>query len=91
VLFGIIAHLLSSFLTALLFSPPSASLSLSCAQREMATTTRHRNVQAAAPLSRSEVRKHVLPDDAWVIHQRNVLDVSTENFKHPGGGVIYTM
>jgi len=59
--------------------------------RAMASTsTRQRKAQADT-FTRSEVRQHVLPDDAWVIHQNRVLNVSASKFKHPGGGVIFTM
>ena len=47
--------------------------------------------QTATPITRNAVRQHVLPDDAWVIHQNRVLDVSASSFKHPGGSVIFTM
>ena len=36
-----------------------------------------------------EVKKHVTPDDAWIVHQNKVYDVSGW-YDHPGGGVIFT-
>lgn len=36
-----------------------------------------------------EVKKHVTPDDAWVVHNNKVYDVSNWH-EHPGGGVIFT-
>jgi len=37
----------------------------------------------------SEVKKHITPEDAWVVYQNRVYDVSDWH-EHPGGGVIFT-
>jgi len=37
----------------------------------------------------SEVKKHITPDDAWVVHTNRVYNVSDWH-EHPGGGVIFT-
>jgi len=37
----------------------------------------------------AEVKKHVVPEDAWIVHQNKVYDVS-DWYEHPGGGVIFT-
>lgn len=37
----------------------------------------------------SEIAKHRTPDDAWVIHNNRVYDVS-DWYEHPGGAVIFT-
>lgn len=36
-----------------------------------------------------EVKKHHTPDDAWIVHQGKVYDVS-DWYEHPGGAVIFT-
>jgi len=36
-----------------------------------------------------EVKKHVSPEDAWVVYHNKVYDVSNWH-EHPGGGVIFT-
>jgi len=36
-----------------------------------------------------EVKKHITPDDAWIVHSNKVYDVSNWH-EHPGGGVIFT-
>jgi len=36
-----------------------------------------------------EVKKHVTPEDAWVVHSNKVYDVS-DWYEHPGGAVIFT-
>jgi len=36
-----------------------------------------------------EVKKHVTPDDAWIVYQNRVYDVS-DWYEHPGGAVIFT-
>lgn len=36
-----------------------------------------------------ELQKHRTPDDAWVVHQNKVYDVSNWH-EHPGGAVIFT-
>jgi len=35
------------------------------------------------------VKKHVTPDDAWIVYQNKVYDVSSW-MEHPGGAVIFT-
>jgi fatty acid desaturase/predicted heme/steroid binding protein len=37
----------------------------------------------------AEVKKHHTPQDAWVVHQNKVYDVS-DWYEHPGGAVIFT-
>jgi len=37
----------------------------------------------------AEVKKHVTPDDAWVVYQNRVYDVSNWH-DHPGGAVVFT-
>lgn len=37
----------------------------------------------------AEVKQHVTPDDAWLVHSNKVYDVSDWH-EHPGGGVIFT-
>jgi cytochrome b involved in lipid metabolism len=37
----------------------------------------------------AEVKKHITPEDAWVVYQNKVYDVSNWH-EHPGGGVIFT-
>jgi len=37
----------------------------------------------------SEVKKHTTDEDAWVVHNNKVYDVSSW-YEHPGGGVIFT-
>jgi fatty acid desaturase/predicted heme/steroid binding protein len=37
----------------------------------------------------TEVKKHTTPEDAWIVHQNKVYDVSNWH-EHPGGGVIFT-
>jgi cytochrome b involved in lipid metabolism len=36
-----------------------------------------------------EVKKHITPDDAWIVHNNKVYDVSNWH-EHPGGAVIFT-
>jgi len=36
-----------------------------------------------------EVKEHHTPDDAWIVHQNKVYDVS-DWYEHPGGAVIFT-
>jgi len=36
-----------------------------------------------------EVKKHIAPEDAWIVHSNRVYDVSNWH-EHPGGGVIFT-
>lgn len=36
-----------------------------------------------------EVKKHHTPQDAWIVHQNKVYDVS-DWYEHPGGAVIFT-
>jgi len=36
-----------------------------------------------------EVKKHITPEDAWIVHKNKVYDVSNWS-DHPGGAVIYT-
>jgi cytochrome b involved in lipid metabolism/fatty acid desaturase len=37
----------------------------------------------------SEVKKHTSPEDAWIVYNNKVYDVSNWH-EHPGGGVIFT-
>jgi cytochrome b involved in lipid metabolism len=37
----------------------------------------------------AEVKKHVTPEDAWIVYQNRVYDVS-DWYEHPGGAVIFT-
>ena len=37
----------------------------------------------------AEVKKHIVPEDAWLVHQNKVYDVSNWH-EHPGGAVIFT-
>jgi len=37
----------------------------------------------------AEVKKHITPEDAWVVYHNKVYDVSNWH-DHPGGGVIFT-
>lgn len=37
----------------------------------------------------TEVKKHITPEDAWLVHNNKVYDVSNWH-EHPGGGVIFT-
>jgi cytochrome b involved in lipid metabolism len=37
----------------------------------------------------AEVKKHITPEDAWIVHSNKVYDVSNWH-EHPGGGVIFT-
>jgi len=37
----------------------------------------------------AEVKKHITPEDAWVVHNNKVYDVS-DWYEHPGGAVIFT-
>jgi len=37
----------------------------------------------------AEVKKHITPDDAWVVYNNKVYDVS-DWYEHPGGAVIFT-
>jgi cytochrome b involved in lipid metabolism len=37
----------------------------------------------------AEVKKHITPDDAWVVYQNKVYDVSNWH-EHPGGAVVFT-
>jgi len=37
----------------------------------------------------AEVKKHITPNDAWVVYKNRVYDVS-DWYEHPGGGVIFT-
>lgn len=37
----------------------------------------------------AEVKKHVVPEDCWIVHSNKVYDVSDWH-EHPGGGVIFT-
>lgn len=36
-----------------------------------------------------EVKKHITPEDAWIVHNNKVYDVS-DWYEHPGGAVIFT-
>ena len=46
-------------------------------------------VTAARKISWNEVQKHRTPEDAWVVYNQKVYDVSNWH-EHPGGGVIFT-
>ena len=37
----------------------------------------------------AEVKKHITPEDAWVVYQNKVYDVSNWH-EHPGGAVVFT-
>jgi len=37
----------------------------------------------------AEVKKHITPDDAWIVYNNKVYDVS-QWYEHPGGAVIFT-
>lgn len=37
----------------------------------------------------TEVKKHITPEDAWVVHNNKVYDVSNWH-EHPGGAVLFT-
>jgi len=37
----------------------------------------------------AQVKEHITPEDAWVVYQNKVYDVSNWH-EHPGGGVIFT-
>lgn len=37
----------------------------------------------------SEVKKHITPEDSWIVHNNKVYDVSNW-YNHPGGAVIFT-
>ncbi|GAX27437.1 Delta8-fatty-acid desaturase [Fistulifera solaris] len=43
----------------------------------------------ANKISWSQVKEHCTPDDAWVVYQNKVYDVSNWH-EHPGGAVIFT-
>jgi len=43
----------------------------------------------AEKITWSDVQQHRTPDDAWIVHQKKVYDVSNWH-EHPGGGVIFT-
>jgi|EP00566_Odontella_aurita_P012105 fatty acid desaturase/predicted heme/steroid binding protein len=45
--------------------------------------------KAPAKYTWEEVKKHITPEDAWVVYQNKVYDVSNWH-DHPGGAVIFT-
>jgi len=53
------------------------------------TKDRSKIKKAGGKITWAEVKEHVTPDDAWVVHLNKVYDVSDWH-EHPGGAVIFT-